>query len=222
MTTMRAATPRNPSRAGSRPGRPEGTEDDMGYDSTAASCGRPLKVLQIGPVRRRRPYYRTMKPIHSARIEPKPGQESVWDYPRPPRVDVVDARVTIELDGETIIDTLDVVRVVETSHPPVYYLPAEEFVPGVLQGAPGSSICEFKGVAGYLSVGRADSAAWFYADPLPGYESLRGRVAVYPGRMDRCTVSGEVVQAQEGDFYGGWITSAIVGPFKGAPGTWGW
>jgi uncharacterized protein (DUF427 family) len=163
-----------------------------------------------------------MRPNRQNRIEPAPGQESVWDYPRPPRVDIVDARVTIELDGETIVDTRDVVRVVETSHPPVYYLPAREFRAGVLQPAPGASMCEFKGSAGYLSVGRVDGAAWFYAAPLPGYEALRGRVAVYPGSMDRCTVAGEDVQAQEGDFYGGWITSKIVGPFKGAPGTWGW
>jgi uncharacterized protein (DUF427 family) len=155
-------------------------------------------------------------------LKPAPGQESVWDYPRPPRVEPVPARVTIELDGRMIADTTAAVRVLETSHPPVYYLPREAFLDGVLQPAPGSSFCEFKGAAGYLSVGSADRAAWFYPSPSRGFESLVGRVAVYPAAMDRCTVNGETVTAQEGDFYGGWITANIVGPFKGAEGTWGW
>jgi len=154
--------------------------------------------------------------------KPGPGQESVWDYPRPPRLEVTGEHVTIELDGRVIVDTSDVVRVLETSHPPVYYLPRSAFGPGVLQPAAGRSMCEFKGQAGYLSVGSADRAAWFYARPMPGYEKLADRVAVYPSLMDRCTVDGEAVDAQEGDFYGGWITTRIVGPFKGAPGTWGW
>ncbi|MCU1406591.1 MAG: hypothetical protein JWQ43_2894 [Glaciihabitans sp.] len=155
-------------------------------------------------------------------VVPGPGQESVWDYPRPPRVEPMDERVVIELDGVTIVDTTDVVRVLETSHPPVYYLPRAAFADGVLMPAPGRSMCEFKGSAGYLSVKSRDSAAWYYPTPMPGYELLRDRVAVYPGRMDRCTIAGEVVTAQDGDFYGGWITSKIVGPFKGGEGTWGW
>ncbi|MFT2816782.1 DUF427 domain-containing protein [Leifsonia sp. A12D58] len=157
-----------------------------------------------------------------SRIEPGPGQESVWDYPRPPRVERVNQRVTIDVDGQRVVDTSDVVRVLETSHPPVYYLPRSAFAPGVLQPAPGQTFCEFKGEAHYLSVGSVDGAAWFYPKPTPGYEHLADRVAVYPGAMDRCTVDGETVTAQEGDFYGGWITSRIVGPFKGAAGTWGW
>ncbi|MGV8884956.1 MAG: DUF427 domain-containing protein [Microbacteriaceae bacterium] len=163
-----------------------------------------------------------MSPRPPKSITPKPGQESVWDYPRPPRVEEVHGRVTIELDGRVIADTTNAVRVLETSHPPVYYLPRADFAPGVLQPAEGSSFCEFKGRAGYLSVGSADRAAWFYATPTVGFEALVDRVAVYPGMMERCTVDGEIVQAQEGDFYGGWITKNIVGPFKGAAGTWGW
>jgi len=163
-----------------------------------------------------------MSPRPVKPVKPKPGQESVWDYPRPPRVEAVAARVTVELDGRVIAETSDAVRVLETSHPPVYYLPRTAFADGVLQPAEGSSFCEFKGRAGYLSVGSADRAAWFYPEPARGFEQLVDRVAVYPGRMDRCTVGGELVQAQEGDFYGGWITSSIVGPFKGAEGTWGW
>jgi uncharacterized protein (DUF427 family) len=156
------------------------------------------------------------------RVQPGPGQESVWDYPRPPRVEAVHVPVTIELGGRVIAETTDAVRVLETSHPPVYYLPREAFRANVLQPAPGRSYCEYKGLAGYLSVGEVDAGAWYYPTPNPGYEALVGRVAVYPGKMDRCTVGGETVTAQEGDFYGGWITSNVVGPFKGAPGTLGW
>lgn len=170
----------------------------------------------------RQGYRVLMNPRPPKAVKPQPGQESVWDYPRPPRVEPVNARVTIELDDRVIAETTDAVRVLETSHPPVYYLPRAAFADGVLQPAEGSSFCEFKGRAGYLSVGTADRAAWFYAHPSPGFEALVDRVAVYPGMMQRCTVDGETVTAQEGDFYGGWITKAIVGPFKGAAGTWGW
>jgi uncharacterized protein (DUF427 family) len=155
-------------------------------------------------------------------ITPTPGQESVWDYPRPPRVEPVTARITIELGGRIIADTTDAVRVLETSHPPVYYLPRESFAGDVLRPAAGQSFCEFKGLASYLSVGIEDHAAWFYPTPNAGYELLVGRIAVYPGRMNRCTVGADVVTAQDGDFYGGWITPNVVGPFKGAPGTLGW
>lgn len=155
-----------------------------------------------------------------------PGQESVWDYPRPPRVEAVCERVTIELGGEVIVDTTDVVRVLETSHPPVYYLPVAAFVAGALKPAEGSSLCEFKGMASYVDVvggGRVrERAGWGYPDPAPGFEGLRGRVAVYAGAMDRCTVAGETVQPQPGGFYGGWITAAVVGPFKGVQGSMGW
>lgn len=157
---------------------------------------------------------------------PGPNQESVWDYPRPPRVERTGHRIVVELGGATLVDTTDAVRVLETSHPPVYYLPRDAFAPGSLEPAQGTSFCEFKGTAGYLSVTagdrRAERAAWFYAGPSPGYEELRDRVAVYPAAMDRCLVDGEVVQAQAGDFYGGWITSSVVGPFKGPAGTRGW
>ena len=167
-----------------------------------------------------------MQPSRAQRAVPGPGQESVWDYPRPPRAEPRTERIVVVFGGETIVDTVDSVRVLETSHPPVYYLPRDAFAPGALTDARGSSFCEFKGVAGYLSVhggGRtAPSAAWYYAHPSPGFEVLAGRVALYPGSMDRCSVDGEVVESQEGDFYGGWITSRVVGPFKGAPGTLGW
>jgi uncharacterized protein (DUF427 family) len=154
------------------------------------------------------------------------GQESVWDYPRPPRIEAISRRVTIVFGGECILDTTDVVRVLETSHPPVYYLPISAFSRGSLVAARGSSFCEYKGSARYFDVvggGRtAPGAAWTYPAPARGYELLAGRVAVYAGKMDRCTVDGEVVEPQPGGFYGGWVTADIVGPFKGGPGTMGW
>jgi uncharacterized protein (DUF427 family) len=131
-------------------------------------------------------------------------------------------RITITLNGSRILDTTDSVRVLETSHPPVYYVPAAAFADGVLRPVAGTTVCEFKGTAHYLSIATAERSAWEYQTPRPGYEALAGRVAVYPSAMDECTVDGEIVRAQEGDFYGGWITNKIVGPFKGAPGTWGW
>jgi uncharacterized protein (DUF427 family) len=155
-----------------------------------------------------------------------PGQESVWDYPRPPRLEHVDRRVRIELGGRVILDTADVVRVLETSHPPVYYLPLEAFSAGALTPAEGSSFCEFKGAARYLDVHgggeTAEGAAWNYPHPSAGFEQLADRVAVYAGRMQRCTLDGEVVAPQPGGFYGGWVTADIAGPIKGVPGSMGW
>ena len=163
---------------------------------------------------------------HPAPYPVAAGQESVWDYPRPPRIEAVDRRVTIDLGGQRIVDTQDVVRVLETSHPPVYYLPIAAFADGALVAARGSSFCEFKGYARYFDVvggGRTvHGAAWNYATPSRGFELLADRVAVYAGKMDRCTVDGEEVVPQPGGFYGGWVTSDIVGPFKGDPGTRGW
>ncbi|MHC9045880.1 DUF427 domain-containing protein [Microbacterium saperdae] len=159
-------------------------------------------------------------------VTPARGQESVWDYPRPPRVEPVPERVTIRLGGALIADTRHAVRVLETSHPPVYYLPIADFVPGALVDARGTSFCEFKGAARYLDVRSGglvrEGAAWNYPHPDPGYETLVDRVAVYAGQMDECTVGGEVVTPQPGGFYGGWVTSSVVGPFKGVPGSQGW
>ncbi|MCW2678847.1 MAG: hypothetical protein JWM62_248 [Frankiales bacterium] len=122
--------------------------------------------------------------------------------------------------------TTRALRVLETSHPPVWYLPVADWLPGALLPAAGSSYCEWKGVADYLDVlsgeRREEGAAWTYLSPVPDYAVLRDTVAVYPGRMDRCTVDGEQVRPQEGGFYGGWVTDDVVGPFKGAPGTLGW
>ena len=155
-----------------------------------------------------------------------PGGESVWDYPRPPRIERIESRVVIRLGGEVVVDTDDVVRVLETSHPPVYYLPIASFADGALAAAEGNSYCEFKGSARYLDVRgggvTASRAAWNYPHPSDGYQALAGRVAVYAGQMDSCEVDGETVTPQPGGFYGGWITSAVAGPFKGVPGSSGW
>ena len=155
-----------------------------------------------------------------------PGQESVWDYPRPPRVEPSGERVELELSGVVVATTTEALRVLETSHPPAYYLPYAAFTDGTLVPVSGSTYCEFKGHASYFDVvlggRRAARAAWTYRDPSPGFEALREHVAVMPGAMDRCTVDGEVVQPQAGGFYGGWITERVVGPFKGGPGTFGW
>ena len=130
------------------------------------------------------------------------------------------------LGGETIADTTGALRVLETSHPPAFYLPRGDVAPGALVPAAGSSFCEWKGHAAYLDVVGGDvtapRAAWFYPEPVAAFAALRDHVAVYPGRMEACFVGDERVRAQEGDFYGGWITDEVVGPFKGAPGTWGW
>jgi len=160
------------------------------------------------------------------RVTPGPGQESVWDYPRPPRVEDTSKHIQVVFNGVVIAETGRAVRVLETSHPPVYYIPPQDIKMEHLRPASRSSYCEWKGRAAYytLSVGekQAENAAWYYPDPTPGLEAIEGHLAFYPHLMDACYVDGERVQAQAGGFYGGWITSDIVGPFKGEPGTWGW
>jgi uncharacterized protein (DUF427 family) len=135
-------------------------------------------------------------------------------------------RIEIVFNGQTIVDTHRAFRVLETSHPPVYYIPPEEFSPSVLVPASGGTFCEWKGAATYYSItvnGRtAESAAWAYPDPSSPFAALRGYVAVYPALMDACRVDGEAVTPQPGGFYGGWITPDVVGPFKGEPESWGW
>lgn len=160
------------------------------------------------------------------RIPPGPGQESVWDYPRPPRVEPTSQHLQVMVDGVVIADTRRALRVLETSHPPTYYLPPEDVRTDLLTRNAHVTWCEFKGQASYydlrLGARVIPNVAWSYLDPAPGYTALRGYLAFYPGRVDACLVDGELVRAQEGDFYGGWITSAIVGPFKGGRGRAGW
>jgi uncharacterized protein (DUF427 family) len=155
-----------------------------------------------------------------------PGQESVWDYPRPPSAAVTDRHVVVEVGGQVVADSRRAIRVCETSHPPVYYVPRDDIADGVLERAPGGSWCEWKGSATYWDVvvegRRVAQAAWSYEDPSPGFEHLRGAVAFYPSKVDRALVDDEPARPQAGGFYGGWITDEVVGPFKGEPGTLGW
>lgn len=164
--------------------------------------------------------------MNKGRIEPGPGQESVWDYPRPPRVERTAKHVEIFFNNILIADSSDALRVLETSSPPVYYLPAEDIEMKYLTRSDKKTVCEWKGVASYYTVEvhgrRAENAAWTYEDPNPGYESIKDYIAFYPQLMDTCYVDGEIAKCQEGSFYGGFITSDIVGPFKGAKGTEGW
>ncbi len=163
---------------------------------------------------------------HPDRIEPEAGQESVWDYPRPPRCEPAAARLRVFFNGETIADTTAGFRVLETSHPPVYYIPPADIAQHYLIAASGSSFCEFKGHAKYWSLdvnGRhAANVAWSYPRPNAAFAAIAGYLAFYASRVDECRVDDERVQPQPGDFYGGWITSNLRGPFKGAPGTRHW
>ncbi len=160
------------------------------------------------------------------RVTPSPGQESVWDYPRPPRVEDSTKHVQVVFNGLVIADSQRAKRVLETSHPPVYYIPRQDIKMVHVLPTRHTTWCEWKGQAAYYNVTvgdkQAQHAAWTYPDPAPGFEVLKGYLAFYPHLMDACYVEGEQVKAQAGGFYGGWITSDIVGPFKGEPGTWGW
>ncbi len=160
------------------------------------------------------------------RIEPKAGQESVWDYPRPPRLELTNKHLKIIFNGEVIAETGNAYRVLETSHPPVYYFPPEDVRMEFLTENENSSFCEWKGRASYydLQVGEKfiKNAAWFYKNPTKSFAEIENHLAFYPSKMDACFVDDELVQSQEGDFYGGWITKDIVGPFKGGAGTFDW
>jgi uncharacterized protein (DUF427 family) len=160
------------------------------------------------------------------RVTPGAGQESVWDYPRPPRVEDSSKHVRVIFNGVVVAETGRAKRVLETSHPPVYYIPPQDIKMEHLELGSRTTWCEWKGRATYytVSVGekQVENAAWTYPDPTAGFEAIQGCVAFYPHLMDACYVDGERVRAQAGGFYGGWITSDIVGPFKGEPGTQGW
>lgn len=164
--------------------------------------------------------------MHPRRIAPQPGQESVWDYPRPPRLEFVAKPIRIIFNGATLADTHNAYRVLETSHPPVYYLPPSDLKQEYLVAAEGSSWCEWKGQARYWSVvvghKRIERVGWSYPQPNADFAPIADYVAFYAAPMDACWVGDERVTPQPGNFYGGWITSEIVGPFKGAPGSWGW
>jgi uncharacterized protein (DUF427 family) len=136
-------------------------------------------------------------------------------------------RIRVQLGDELLADSSQALRVLETSHPPTIYVPPADVRADLLvPSTAGSTWCEFKGSAHYVDavVGgrRVRAVGWTYAVPSPGYEGLRDHVAFYPGRVDGAWVGDERIEAQESDFYGGWITADLVGPFKGPPGTLGW
>lgn len=171
-------------------------------------------------------FFGQAKPGASDPIPPGPGQESVWDYPRPPRLEPCTKPLEIQFNGVTIARTDRALRVLETSHPPTYYFPPDDVVADYLEPNPSQSYCEWKGRAHYVNVvvndRRLEKVGWYYPSPTPAFTDLQNYLAFYAEPMDACFVDGEQVQPQPGNFYGGWVTSAIVGPFKGSPGTWGW
>ncbi len=156
--------------------------------------------------------------------QPAAGQESVWDYPRPPLVKPCDRLVVVSARGAVLARSTATVRVMETASPPGFYIPEPDIDWTQLKKAPGRSVCEWKGVAQYWALSSDDASrpvGWTYPDPIPAFAMLRGHVSFYPGRVD-CYVDGKRVRPQPGEFYGGWITDDVVGPFKGEPGTGHW
>lgn len=158
------------------------------------------------------------------RITPQPGQESVWDYPRPPHLEACPRPIEVIFNRVSIAKTQAAFRVLETSHPPVYYIPPEDIQMQYFTPTSRSSFCEWKGLAGYYSITvgdrMAEQAAWFYPNPTPPFAALQNLIAIYAGPMDACYVDGEAATPQPGEFYGGWVNSWVVGPFKSGPGSW--
>lgn len=156
------------------------------------------------------------------KIEPKHGQESVWDYPRPPRIEDCIKQIKIIFNGAVIAETYRSKRVLETSHPPVYYIPPEDVETEYLLPAENKSFCEWKGEASYFHLNingkQARYACWYYPNPVPAFAELKNYMAFYAQKMDACYVDNELVAPQPGKFYGGWITKNITGPFKGEEG----
>jgi uncharacterized protein (DUF427 family) len=156
------------------------------------------------------------------RVEPGPGQESVWDYPRPPAVVPYAGRVRVVHDGVAIVDTTAAIRILETSQPPAFYMPPADVRVDLLGRADGASWCEWKGSSGYWDLGDRPQVAWSYEHPTAAFAAIAGYFAFYAQKVDECWVDDERVMPNPGMFYGGWITSKVVGPFKGGPGTMGW
>jgi uncharacterized protein (DUF427 family) len=156
--------------------------------------------------------------------QPQAGQESVWDYPRPPKLEPFSATVEVIANDTLVARSVDTLRVLETASPPTVYIPPQDIDMSLLSRTAGSSFCEWKGSASYWKLVH-DAAgipvAWSYNEPFPAFEKIRDYLCFYPARI-ACYVNGERVQAQPGEFYGGWITAAIVGPFKGEPGSGHW
>jgi uncharacterized protein (DUF427 family) len=167
-------------------------------------------------------YYGQERPAFA--LQPESGQESVWDYPRPPKVVACNRTVEVIHDNRVIAHSIETYRVLETASPPTFYIPKKDIDWSQLRELPGHSFCEWKGLASYWALASQPAGlpvAWWYADPNPDFEMLREHTAFYPGRIT-CFVDKERVRPQPGKFYGGWITNDIVGPCKGEPGTEHW
>jgi len=157
-------------------------------------------------------------------IEPGPGQESVWDYPRPPALEPDGRRVVVKVGDTVLADTTGAFRILETASPPGYYIPPEDVRQELLRPESGQTFCEWKGVASYWSVTSEPErgpVAWSYTAPNAQFAQIERYFGFYPGRVE-CYVGDERVRPQPGGFYGGWITDEVVGPWKGEPGTGGW
>ncbi len=159
-------------------------------------------------------------------VRPSPGQESVWDYPRPPRVEPEQRRLQVEFGGVVIAESRRGLRVLETSGPPVFYLPSADVRTELLEPSVETALCEWKGTARYWTLRVADrvaeNAAWSYPTPEPEFAAIRDHLAFFAGRVDACSVGDAPVVPQPGGYYGGWITPEITGPFKGEPGSERW
>ncbi|QXC59211.1 DUF427 domain-containing protein [Aquihabitans sp. G128] len=163
--------------------------------------------------------------LRPQRIEPGPGQESVWDYPRPPRLEQTSRRIRVAFHGTVVAESTRALRVLETSQPPAYYLPPDDVDLDLLRPTAQHTFCEWKGTASYADVVVGEhvalGATWWYPEPTAPFAPLVGHHAFYAQQLE-CSVDGEPVEPNDGNFYGGWITSDVVGPFKGAPGTSYW
>lgn len=157
---------------------------------------------------------------------PGPGQESVWDYPRPPRIERVEAEVRVECAGVAVARSRRALRVLETASPPTYYVHPADVRCDLLELDDAETFCEWKGAARYWSLEvegqRVAQAAWSYASPDEGFAAIRDHFAFHAGRVGGCFVGGVRVEPQPGEYYGGWVTPDLVGPFKGEPGSEGW
>ena len=178
-------------------------------------------------IEREREKWRAFKRRRPAQIVPPgPGQESVWDYPRPPRLEMAGRALRVEFAGIVLAHSRRVLRVIETASPPVYYVPPEDIRMGFFEASERETFCEWKGLARYWSIRvgerHADDAAWSYPRPDTGYEAIRGHLAFFSAKLDACYLDQERVTPQPKNYYGGWITADIVGPFKGEPGTQAW
>ena len=153
-------------------------------------------------------------------------KENVWDYPRPAIYQYHEGQIEVIVNKNTIAKTNNAIRVIETSHPPTYYIPTEDVKVNLLRKSKSKSFCEWKGEANYLdlftSTRKISNIGWYYSSPKKEFEKIKNFISFYASKTEKCIVNGELVEKQDGDFYGGWITKNLIGPFKGGSGTLEW